>query len=287
MRAGGDAESAARAVLETGEADYAWNLQIDPQMLATMEQSGRGKVVSAFASDVERIVVNQTNPDPALGEDRSEYLDGANPHPFLTFTPIPRAMSMAIDRTRIAEDLYGFAGRPACDLVVAPPRYASTANQGCLAQDIEGANKLLDDSGVLDTDGDGIREYDGTALRITYQTTVNAVRQKTQDLIRGWWLDVGIEAELVQHDASVFFGGDPVADGGATYRRFFAGRADVHHRSRHRSPAVPVPDSGASTYRRAATTGPMETTRAPVTKRMTLRWPSSPRPEPARSATRW
>ena len=43
--------------------------------------------LSAFASDVERIVVNQTNPDPALGDDRSEYLGGANPHPFLTFLP--------------------------------------------------------------------------------------------------------------------------------------------------------------------------------------------------------
>ena len=222
LTGGGEAESAARAVLETGEADYAWNLQIDPEVLATMEAFGQGRVVSAFASDVERIVVNQTNPDPALGENRSEYLDGANPHPFLTFTPIPQAMSMAIDRNRISEDLYGFAGRPACDLIVAPHRYASTANLGCLAQDIEGASKLLDDSGVLDTDGDGIREHDGNALRITYQTTVNAVRQKTQDLIRDWWLEIGVEAELVQHDASVFFGGDPVADEGATYRRFFA-----------------------------------------------------------------
>ena len=63
-----------------------------------MEAAGRGTVVSAFASLVERIVVNQTNPDPALGENRSEYLGGQNPHPFLTFTPIPQAMSMAIDR---------------------------------------------------------------------------------------------------------------------------------------------------------------------------------------------
>ncbi|MCE2463312.1 MAG: hypothetical protein J4F46_05280 [Dehalococcoidia bacterium] len=30
---------------------------------------------------------------------------------------------------------------------------------------------------------------------------------------------IGIETELVQHDAGVFFGSDPV---GASYRRFFA-----------------------------------------------------------------
>ena len=219
---GGDALSAARAVLETGEADYGWNLQIDPQTLADMEAAGIGKVISAFAGDVERIVVNQTNPDPALGDDRSEYLDGQNPHPFLTFTPIPQAMSMAIDRTRIAEELYGFAGKPACNLIMAPQRYASTANDGCLTQEIEGAQTLLDENGVLDTDGDGVREYNGVPLRITYQTTVNAIRQDTQALIRDWWSEIGIETELVQHDASVFFGGDPAVDMGATLQRFFA-----------------------------------------------------------------
>ena len=222
LKGGGDALSAASAVLEKGEADYAWNLQVGPEALAAMEAAGHGVVVSAFASLVERIVVNQTNPDPALGEDRSEYLDGQNPHPFLTFTPIPQAMSMAIDRGLMAERLYGFAGEPTCNLIAGPPIYASTANDGCLSQDIEGANQLLDDNGVLDTDGDGVREYNGVPLRITYQTSTNSIRQDTQALVRDWWSQIGIATELTHHDASVFFGGDPVADADASYRRFFA-----------------------------------------------------------------
>ena len=151
LKGGGDADSAARAVLENGEADYAWNVQVEPEILTEMEEQGRGKVVSAFASLVERIVVNQTNPDPELGEDRSEYLDGQNPHPFLSFRPIRQAMSMTIDRGRISEELYGFAGEPTCNLVTGPPRYVSTANDGCLSQDIEGAKRLLDDNGVVDS----------------------------------------------------------------------------------------------------------------------------------------
>ena len=219
---GGDALSTAQAVLETGEADYAWNLQIDPQTLADMETEGKGEVVSAFSSLVERIVLNQTNADPSLGDHRSEYLDGANPHPFLTFAPVARAMSMAVDRVLIAQRLYGSAGEPACNLIVGPPSYVSTANDGCLAQDIEGANKLLDDSGILDTDGDGVREYNGVPLRLTFQTSTNDVRQDTQALIQDWWREIGIEAELVHHDAAVFFGGDPVADKDQVYSRFFA-----------------------------------------------------------------
>ena len=222
LKGGGDAISAARAVMERGEADYAWNLQVEPEILDEMEAARLGKVVVAFTSLVERIVVNQTNPDPALSDDRSEYLDGQNPHPFLAFKPIRQAMSLAIDRSRTSKDLYGFAGEPACNLITGPPSYVSTANDGCLSQDIEGANRLLDDNGVLDTDGDGIREYDGVPLSITYQTSVNAIRQDTQALIRDWWRQIGIETELVQHDASVFFGGDPVADKEASYRRFFA-----------------------------------------------------------------
>ena len=222
IQGGGEAISAARAVLERGEADYAWNLQIEPDTLAGMEAGGRGTVAVAFTSLVERIVVNQTNPDPALGDNRSEFMDGQNPHPFLTFKPIRQAMSMAIDRSLISDQLYGFAAEPTCNLIAGPPNYASAANDWCLAQDIEGANRLLDDNGVLDTDGDGIREYDGVPLRVAYQTSTNAIRQDTQALILDWWRQIGIETEVVHHDASVFFGGDPVADKEASYRRFFA-----------------------------------------------------------------
>ena len=222
LTGGGDATSAVRAVLERGEADYAWNVQVEPEVLTGMEAAGLGNIAVAFTSLVERIVVNQTNPDPALGDSRSEYLDRQNPHPFLTFKPIRQAMSMAVDRSLVSERLYGFAAKPACTLITGPPNYASTASDACPPQDIEGANRLLDDNGVLDTDGDGVREYNGAPLRITFQTSTNDIRQDTQALVRDWWREIGIETELTHHDASVFFGGDPVADKEASYRRFFA-----------------------------------------------------------------
>ena len=221
MKGGGDAISAARAVLQDGTADYAWNLQVDPEVLARMEAEGEGKVVSGFAGLVEQIIVNQTNPDPALGEDRSEFLDGQNPHPFLRFTAIPQAMSMAIDRAHIAGELYGFAGKPTCNLIAGPAHYTSTANDGCLEQDIRRANILLDEHFVIDSDGDGIREHNGIPLRITYQTSTNSIRQQTQELIRDWWRQIGIETELIHHDASLFFGSEHEVNAEASLRRFF------------------------------------------------------------------
>ena len=221
FKGGGDAESAARAVLETGEADYAWNLQVVPAILAEMEAAGEGMVVSSFGTSVERLMVNQTNPDAALGDNRSLYMeDGSNAHPFLTDPNVWMALSMAIDRNIIAEQLYGSAGQATCNVLPAPAIYASTNNDSCLVQDIAGANALLDSAGIVDTDGDGIREKDGVPLVILYQTSTNAVRQSTQTLIKQWWSEIGVETELRNIDAAVFFGGDPASPD--TYGKFYA-----------------------------------------------------------------
>ena len=208
FKGGGDAASAARAVLETGEIDYAWNLQVEPQILADMATGGQGALVTGFGGSVERILINFTNPDPALGDQRSEWAPGnPNAHPFLSNKIIRQALSMAIDRTIIAEQLYGAAGQPTCNAISGPPAFASP-NTSC-AQDMAGAIALLDEAGIVDTDGDGIREADGIPLRILYQTSTNGVRQKTQALVKHWWTELGVETELRDVDAAVFFGGDP------------------------------------------------------------------------------
>ncbi len=208
FKGGGDAASAARAALETGEMDYSWNLQVEPQILQDMEAGGKGTLVTAFGGNVERILINFTNPSPDMGDQRSEWDPGnPNAHPFLSNIAVREALSMAIDRSVIAEQLYGPAGQPTCNILSGPSTVVSP-NTSC-EQDIEGAKALLDEAGVVDTDGDGIRELDGVPLRILYQTSTNSVRQKTQALVKQWWGEIGVEAELRDVDAAVFFGGDP------------------------------------------------------------------------------
>ena len=219
IKGGGDAVAAARAVLEKGEADYAWNLQIDPQTLGSFQEIGKATVQPAFASLVERLVVNFSNPDPALGDRRSEWSDGNNPHPFLTDPEVRRALSLAIDRGHIVEQLYGAAGKATCNMISAPPQYASPNNEGCLTQDIEEARTLLDQAGWIPGD-DGIREKDGVRLKILYQTSTNSVRQGTQELIQKWWRNIGVETELKNINAGVFFSSDP--DNPDNLWRFYA-----------------------------------------------------------------
>ena len=218
FKGGGDAESAARAVLETGEADYAWNLQISPAVLSGMEAAGNGTVVVAFSSSVERLMLNQTDVNPD-NPNRSVYMEGENAHPFLTIPEVADAMYMAIDRDIIAGQLYGAGGQPACNLVNGPPVNVSETFLGC-QQDIAGANAILDEAGIVDSDGDGIREANGHPLRVQYQTSTNAVRQNTQALIKQWWGEIGIDTELRNIDAAVFFGGDTASPD--TYQKFYS-----------------------------------------------------------------
>ena len=220
FKGGGDAASAARAVLETGEFDYAWNLQVEPEVLAQMAAAGKGTVVTAFGTSVERLMVNQTNNDPSLGpEKRSLYLDGTNPHPFLSDPAVRRALSLAVDRRILVDAGYGAAGKPTCNVLPAPAVYASTANDECLDQNVDEANRILDEAGWM-PGGDGVRAKDGVRLSILYQTSTNSVRQGTQALIKQMWEQIGVETELRNIDAAVFFGGDPASPD--TYMKFYA-----------------------------------------------------------------
>ncbi|MBB4102163.1 peptide ABC transporter substrate-binding protein [Allorhizobium borbori] len=217
LKGGGDAPSAARAVLETGEFDYAWNMQVEPEVLATMIAKGKGKIETAFGTQVERINLNWFNPDPALGDKRSTK--EAGPHPALKDPAVRKALSMAIDREVIDEVGYGEAGKPTCNIVPAPDIYISTTNDWCLKQDIDGANKLLDEAGWK-KGSDGIRAKDGVKLSFLYQTSTNSVRQGTQALVKDWWQQIGVASELRNVAASVFFGGDPASPD--TFQKFYA-----------------------------------------------------------------
>ncbi|MFB2593701.1 peptide ABC transporter substrate-binding protein [Paracoccus sp. p4-l81] len=206
LKGGGDPTGAARAVLETGEYDFAWNLQIAPEVLAQMEAAGKGKTLVSMGTWVERIELNQTDPSASLPEGERSTL--AHPHPFLTDPAVRQALSMAIDRQILTEIGYGAAGRATCNIVPTPEAYVSADNTACLTQDVEGAKKLLDQAGWL-PGPDGIRVKDGMRLKLLFQASVNSVRQDFQALIKQWWADIGVETELKQIDGSVFFGGDP------------------------------------------------------------------------------
>ena len=216
IKGGGDAEGSARAVMETGEFDYAWNTQIPPDSQKSMSAAGKGVFVVAFGTLVERIEMNLTDPSAEWPE--GERSTAKHPHPILSDMKVRQALSMAIDRQILVDVGYGAGGAPTCNVVPAPAAWTSD-NTGCIKQDVEGAKKLLDEAGWV-PGADGIREKDGKKLHILYQTTVNPVRQDFQALIKDWWTAIGVDVELKAIDPSVFFGGD--AGSPDTFQKFYA-----------------------------------------------------------------
>ena len=205
LKGGGDSASAARAVLQTGDADFAWNIQVEPQVLQQLEAAGKGKIVSIFGPQVERILLNQTNPNKATAE--GERSSVKFPHPFFTDKKVRKAFNLAIDRETIATQLYGATGKATTNFLVSPNNYNS-ANTN-YEFNLKEAATLLDEAGWVDTNGNGIRDKNGVEMKIVFQTSVNPVRQKTQQIIKQALKSLGIEVELKSIDASIFFSGDP------------------------------------------------------------------------------
>ena len=68
---------------------------------------------------------------------------------------------------------------------------------------LEKAAQTLEAAGWV-MDGD-VRKKDGMELKLTYATTINAVRQGNQAVNKQNWESIGFEVELRQVDAGVFF----------------------------------------------------------------------------------
>ncbi|MEM9564526.1 MAG: peptide ABC transporter substrate-binding protein [Actinomycetota bacterium] len=219
IKGGGDAESAARSVLEIGEADYAWNLQVAPEILAPMEAAGNGRLGSGFTANVEHINLNQTDPEADPPSEWTE--DGSTNHPVLYQNPeFARALSLAIDREALVAVGYGAAGRPTCTMWPVGDQQ-STAQDFCLEYNPDEANSILDELGYVDSDGDGVRETDdGIPLSFDYVTSTNAVRQSNQDIVKANWAEIGVEVEMRNEDASLFFDGTSASD--ASIWKFFS-----------------------------------------------------------------
>ena len=214
MKGGGDATSAARAVLQTGEYDYAWNLQVEDEVLLRMEDSGKGKVHIVDGGDIEFIQLNTTDPwnevDGERGSVKSHHFAFSDPK-------VRQAMALLCDKTSMQKFIYGRTGKATGNFMNNPPRFRSPNTKWEF--NVDKANQLLDAAGWK-KGGDGIREKGGKKLKLVYQTSINGTRQKEQAIVKQAAQKAGIDLELKSVTASVFFSSD-VANPD-TYGKFWA-----------------------------------------------------------------
>jgi peptide/nickel transport system substrate-binding protein len=213
LKGGGDAAGAARAVLQSGEYDFAWNLQVDGNQLAKMEQEGIGAIVQGRGGTIEHILLNFCDPNTEVDGERSSI---KVPHPFFSDLKVRQAFALAIDRKTIVERLYVKTASVASYYVWAPSKYVPEAKW---ERDVAKANLLLDEAGWK-KGADGIRTKNGKRMKVLFQTSKNKLRQDTQAVVKKDLEALGVEVELKEVIADVFFSGDPTNED--TLMHFYA-----------------------------------------------------------------
>jgi peptide/nickel transport system substrate-binding protein len=214
LKGGGDATSAARAVLETGDWDIAWNLQVEPAVIRQLSEGGKGIAVIEPGTNVEYVWLNFSDPNQEVNGQRSEI---NTPHPFFTDPAVRQALSLATDRDSISRELYVGPPNepPVSNAFVGIPAYESPNTS--YEFNLEKANQVLEAAGwVLDGD---VRKKGDVELAISYSTTINPVRQKEQAINKNTWEQAGFKVELVQVESGIFF--DSAAGNDQNWTHFY------------------------------------------------------------------
>ena len=203
VKGGGDAASALRAVTRTGDWDIAFTLQIDKRALEA-GLGDQGAVYGTPGTGVEKIQFNFSDPNTEVDGQRSQK---DTPHPFLTNLAVRQAISLAIDRDLLSNELYGGSpGEPPARNILAGMGIYESPNT-TWEYNPEAAAALLDEAGwVLNGD---VREKDGVRLSLKYVTTNADLRKRVQAVVKNSLTELGFDVELVQIDGSVFFDGSP------------------------------------------------------------------------------
>jgi peptide/nickel transport system substrate-binding protein len=214
LKGGGDAASAARAVLQTGEYDFAWNMQVEDDVLKRLEAGGKGRIVFTPSSSTEFIELNFADPWREVDGERAS---ARSSHPFLSSAEVRQALALLVDRETIQSEIYGRQGQTTPNFLVAPSRFRSPNTRWEFNP--ERATQLLEGAGWR-RGADGVRARDGRRLALVFQTSINAPRQKTQAIVKQACARAGIAVELKSVVAATYFSSDEANPD--TVRHFYA-----------------------------------------------------------------
>jgi peptide/nickel transport system substrate-binding protein len=110
--------------------------------------------------------------------------------------PVRQAIALAMNRQDMVDTVLLGAATPG-NIGWTHPKSAVFNDSVKTEFDVAKANTILDDAGILDTDGDGIREYNGEPLQYEFLApTEKALRVRLSELIMEYLGDIGIGIEV-------------------------------------------------------------------------------------------
>lgn len=111
-----------------------------------------------------------------------------------------QAMSLAMDRSEIAEIVYLDQGEPMQVMPVEPETVGYVTDEQrnyMIDYDPDQANALLDEMGLADSDGDGVRERpDGEPLIVRLVYSSQGAPVQMHELVRDYWGAAGVRVDL-------------------------------------------------------------------------------------------
>ncbi|HZB79289.1 MAG TPA: ABC transporter substrate-binding protein, partial [Actinomycetota bacterium] len=134
-------------------------------------------------------------------------------HPALTNPDIRRAIALNINKQELYETVY--PGTPMPETPPCAPSapglwyVADMENLTCIEYNQEEAIALLDEAGAEDTDGDGVREFEGEPLEFLHCHTGAAFRQNAGDYLASEMQEIGITLTNTA-EATIFDGWNDV-----------------------------------------------------------------------------
>ncbi|KPF46683.1 peptide ABC transporter substrate-binding protein [beta proteobacterium AAP121] len=214
LKAGGDATSAARAVLQTGDYDYAGSLSLPEDVLEKLEAAGKGRVQLLSGSSTQAIYLNFTDPAQTVEGERAH---AKTRHPLFSDAAVRQAFGHLVDRAGVQRFIYGRQAQATSNFINNPAVYRSPLPTPEF--NIEKAKALLDAAGWK-PGPDGVRAKGGRRLSVLFQGAVGATSQSMQAVVKQAAGKAGIQVELKAVPSSVFFSSD--TGNPDTYGKFYA-----------------------------------------------------------------
>jgi peptide/nickel transport system substrate-binding protein len=184
------------AQIQAGDIHGVWDL-IEAQ-IPMMEKNPEISLCLSNALVSERLIMNHSTPLPP-NNGNPDF-----PHPILADLRVRQAIEYAIDKNTIIDKLLYGKARPGTTEI--PDGWAHNPDVKPTEYDPEKAKQLLEEAGWK-PGPDGIRQKDGTRLRLKITTTTgNKLREMVQQVLVAQMKAVGIEFYIENVPSSVLFG---------------------------------------------------------------------------------
>lgn len=184
------------AALRSGEIDAAHS--VPASSFPDLETEEGIVAVAGEQGGFDYLVLNSYAGKPPRDE---EAFDA--PHPALTDLRVRQAIAHAIDKETLVERVLNGIATPGTTMSPSPnPSWIpELSEEDTYEFDLDKANGILDDAGYTDSDGNGIREYEGEDIVLRYALRTESEYSKPySEFISGWLEQIGIGTRFSSYD---------------------------------------------------------------------------------------